>query len=409
MKIAFIKTNAESSGYVVNGLGLLSAIGKQYGHESVWANAALFVVDPLTPSGLPMDVDVVALTCCSDAFPLARRVAQSYRAYAPGVKIWVGGPHPTYVPSDFDLPEFDHVVIGEGEDVWRQFCQGVEPAEKFIHGTSPKNLDDLPFVDRQQENDFLNGSENPPAPLHQFPGPYKCILAGRGCRFNCAFCKPGTFTMFGKRSRRRTVQSVMGEIMFSMGEFGSIFIHDDNLIEDEAWCSAFVSRWCGKPFLIQGRADLIVKQEKLLKRMRHHGLSAMLIGFESGSNDTLKRMRKGTTVAINKHAAEICHELGIIIQANMIFGTPGETMGDVDATLRFIKDVLQPCIVSPAIYTPYPGSDWGKLCNDNGWNLVKNTYNYQRGIGVGGRKLDEAAFGYTYDWLYDRLQKAGTM
>jgi anaerobic magnesium-protoporphyrin IX monomethyl ester cyclase len=395
MRFAYIKTNVEASGYVVHGLGLLSAIGKQCGHESVWAN-------PAVDARIPTDVDAVAITACSDAFPLARTVARFYKQNYPNVMVWVGGPHATFVPDDFGGSEFDHVVIGEGETVWRAFCQNPEGfyGGKYIQGTSPADLDALPFADRLQEQDFLNGTEHPPRPLRQFPGPYKCVLAGRGCRYNCAFCKPGTSAMFGKQSRRRSVDNVLAEIE-TLGELGSLFIHDDCLLEDGLWCTEFFAKWMGKPALVQARADLIVRQERLLEYLVERGLRAMLIGFESGSDRVLRTMRKGTTRAINERAAAICHRLGIVIQANMIFGVPGETREDVEATLDLIRNKLQPCIISPAVYTPYPGSDWGKLCNDNGWNLVKDSYDYLRG--AGGRKLKEEAFGYTYDWLYRRL------
>jgi hypothetical protein len=42
---------------------------------------------------------------------------------------------------------------------------------------------------------------------------------------------------------------------------------------------------------------------------------------------------------------------------------------------------------------------------DEGWNDVEKSYEYQRG--AGGRKLKEEAFGYTYEWLYRRLNEEG--
>lgn len=396
MRIAYIKTNVEASTYVVHGLGLLSAIGKRCGHESVWAN-------PSIDGHVPGEVDAVAITACSDAFPLARAVAQAYKAVSAETLVWVGGPHPTFAPEDFDGPEFDYVVIGEGEGPWERFCRGEKPETKYVQGSHPEDLEALPFVDRVQELDFLHGTEIPPRPLRALPGPHKCVLAGRGCRYGCAFCKPGTDRMFGKTSRRRSVQNVLAELA-QVGPIGSLFIHDDDLLEDPDWCEAFAAGWSGQPFLIQARADLIVRHALLLERMERQGLAAMLVGFESGSDRVLRAMRKGTTRAVNAEAARICHELGIVIQANLMFGTPGESKADVEATLSLVREALQPCIASPAVYTPYPGSAWGKLCTERGWNLVAQTYDYTRT--AGGKKLKELeAFDYTYDWLYGRLRE----
>jgi radical SAM superfamily enzyme YgiQ (UPF0313 family) len=395
--IAYIKTNNESGGYVVHGLGLLSAIGKKAGHSSHWSN-------PILGQPLPVGVDAVAITACSDAVPAALALANVYKQHDPETKVFVGGPHATFCPEDLEKGSFDYIVKGEGEKVWEEFCGGVLPKDRVIQGHGVDNLDDLPFVDRVQDRDYSILSEHPPAPLLRYPQPYRCVIAGRGCLYNCAFCKPGTDLIFGKKQIRRSVDNILDEIDTFDG-LGSLFIHDDNLIEDEKWCEEFIAKWNGKPFLIQGRADNIVHREELLDKMHECGLVAMLIGFESGSDSRLRAMRKGNTRAINIKAAEICHNLNIDIQANMIFGTPGETMQDVRDSISLIKEHLMPCIVSPAVYTPYPGSDWGRICNEQGWNLAKDTFDYCRYIG--GRKLREEAFGYTYDWLYKTLKDAG--
>ena len=398
MKLAYIKTSVETARFVVHGLGLLSAIGKQHGHESVWANAAIGNAMP--------EADAIAITCASDAFPLAVEVAHFYKSVLPHAPIFVGGPHATFVPEDFErIQYFDYIVRGEGEVVWENYVRdGVLPATRVVNGQSPQDLNALPFVDRAQEFDYTTASEFPPSPIHLYPKPYRCVMAGRGCQYNCAFCKPGTDLIFGKHSRRRSVDSVLAEL--DGLNIGSLFIHDDNLIEDVPWCLEFIQRWDGRPFVLQGRADIIVRREPLLEQMATRGLVGMLIGYESGSDKVLRAMRKGTTRKLNEQAATIGHRLGITMQANMIFGTPHETKEDVFASFDLIDKHLLPCIISPAIYTPYPGSDWGKYVTEKGWNLVKDTYAYSR-MADGTARLDEAALGYSYEWLYRTLHAKG--
>jgi hypothetical protein len=149
MRIAYIKTNLEASGYVIHGLGLLSAISKRYGHESVWGNPT---VSPQLP-----EAEVVAITACSDAFPLACDVARSYKQFNPSIQVWVGGPHATFAPQDFTShPEFDFIVRGDGEAVWEAFCQGSSPPTRIIHGEPVSDINQLPFVDRAQAISLLN-------------------------------------------------------------------------------------------------------------------------------------------------------------------------------------------------------------------------------------------------------------
>lgn len=414
MRIAYIKTNVESSGYVIHGIGLLSAIAKKHGHTSVWANTAI-------GQPLPRNVDAVAITACSDAFPYAVSVAKAYKHASPGTLVWVGGPHATFAPQDFEpFPEFDFIVRGDGEDTWEAFAQGRMPTRRVVHGDPVADIDALPFVDRDQEQDFNFASECPPRPLHRFPGPYRCVLAGRGCKYNCSFCvlheprvdkidsllsKEKPFSTGFSNARKRSVDSVLAELK-SCGSFGSLFIHDDNLIEAKDWCWEFCDKWDGRPFLMQGRADLMLKYSDVLERMVEKGLSAMLVGFESGSSRLLKFMRKGTTRQINDAAAALAKRLGIFVQANMMFGLPTETKEEVEMSIDMIQNSLDGFVICPSIFTPYPGSDLAKICEDKGWNTVRDSYDYQRG--AGGRKLKELeAFGYTYDWLYKRLNDEG--
>lgn len=414
MRIAYIKSNVEASGYVIHGLGLLSAIARQYGHESAWANIAI------SPQ-LPADVDAVAITACSDAFPLAVAAAKAYKAYKPDIPVWAGGPHATFAPQDFEaVPEFDFIVRGDGEEVWERFAQGHLPPARLVHGNPVADIDALPFVDRNQEQNFYLASECPPRPLHRFPGPYRCVLAGRGCKYNCSFCvlheprvnkidemlskeKPWSFQTGFSNHRKRSVDHILRELRY-LAPFGSLFIHDDNLIEAREWCLEWCEKWDGRPFLMQGRADLMIKYADVLEAMVRKGLRAMLVGFESGSDRLLKFMRKGTTRKINDAAAALAKRLGIFVQANLMFGLPTETREEVEMTIDMIKTSLTGFVICPSIFTPYPGSDLAKIVEDRGWNAVEN-YDYQRG--AGGIKLKEEALGYSYAWLYQRLQDEG--
>ena len=398
MKIVYVKTSAESSNYVVHGLGLLSAIAQQHGHESWWFN-------PHAPQQLSLvGISRAAITCCSEGFSAAVHVARQLKRV--GVEVWVGGPHPTFRPKEFvEAGCFDYIVRGEGEVVWDMASAGVRFPTPVIAGDSPADLDSLPFADRRQEIDYWAHGERPPPILSaKHPPPHRCVLAGRGCRFNCAFCKPGTDLLFGKRTRRRTVANVLAEID-GLNGCGSLFVHDDNLLEDRVWLEEFAKGWSergSKPWMMQARADLVTRRFELLKTCKEAGLAAVIVGFESGSDAVLSRMRKGCTLQHNKEAAEMLHWLGIDIQANVMFGNPGETKEDVLATLAMIKEHLFPCVVSPAVFTPYPGSEWGDQLEKDGLSAVKD-HDFSRYIG--GRKLDEKAMGYTYDWLYGEMER----
>jgi len=398
MRIAYIKNSVESSMYVQHGLGILSAIGKQAGHQSIWIN-------PSIGMGIVPDVQAVAITSCSDGFPLAVEWAGKYKSINPAIPVWLGGPHPSFVPDDCArIPAFDHIVSGEGEIVWQEFCAGKRDFPRVIRGPSPADLDAVPWADREQDCNFLFCGENIIPVLPSYAAPTHTIIAGRSCRYNCSFCKPGDDLIFGKVRRRRSVDNVLAEIS-TLPACNSVMIHDDCLLEEEDWCQEWCAKWDGRPFICQARSDLICRKESLVGYMVTKGLSAFLIGFESGNQRILNLLRKGTKVEHNQKAAAICHELGIVIFANIMLGIPTETKAEAEDTIRMILDHIKPAHVSPANYTPYPGNDLADMVNRNGWNTAQDNYNFKRYYG--NRPLKEEALGYSYDWLDQRLRQAG--
>lgn len=401
MKIVFAKTSADSALFVLHGLGLLSALAKKHGHEVRWINAHMGY--ELYPG------EVLAITCCSDAYPIVLDIARRGREV--GVKeIWVGGPHPTFRPKDFPEDLFDHVVQGEAEGTWERFCTGENfDGRRVIRGEPYPNLDDLPFVDRVQEFDFLGAgsTEYPPVAMPIFGRLQKCFLAGRGCLFRCSFCKPGEDLIFGKKVRTRSVGNVLAEIeeIDSIGGVDAVFIHDDNIFEDKRWCEEWVQRWCGKPFSMQGRASLVVRQRDLLKRMVAKGLTGLSTGYESGSDRVLKILKKDTTAAENYEAGRITKELGLTVFANMMFGIPGETKEDVLKTLEFIEYIRDNSIISPTVFVPYPGCELGEMCEQKGWSLVAKNYDYSRYLN-GRKPMKDEALEYPYEWLFSVVGNA---
>ncbi|MGD2177842.1 MAG: radical SAM protein, partial [Anaerolineae bacterium] len=186
--------------------------------------------------------------------------------------------------------------------------------------------------------------------------------AGRGCVYNCAFCKPGEDFLFGKRTRRRGVNNVVAELQDLVERYhiASFMFHDDCLTEDRAWVSQFTDEYVAAgldmPFFCQSRADIIVNHEDMVRRMAEAGLRGYFIGFESGNDRVLDFIRKGTTVEQNVEAARVCRRHGVKIWANYMMGLPTETKHEVMDTVRLMKEI-DPDYYSPAFFTPHPGTD----------------------------------------------------
>ena len=74
------------------------------------------IVDEVyAPDDLNQAVDLVGITVMTDLVPRAYQIADTYRQK--GVKVVLGGIHPTILPEEA-LGHADAVVVGEAEGVW---------------------------------------------------------------------------------------------------------------------------------------------------------------------------------------------------------------------------------------------------------------------------------------------------
>jgi hypothetical protein len=154
-------------------------------------------------------------------------------------------------------------------------------------------------------------------------------------------------------------------------------IHDDTFLLQPQWLEEFIERYpeIGLPFWASGRADGICKYKDLVGRLINIGWELVSVGFESGSQRMLDKMKKGTTVEQNLEAAEIVKGFGAKLYANYMLGLPWETREDIQATMK-MADQIKAEIPSWAFFTPYPGCELGEECIKKGWSLLdRNNYN----------------------------------
>jgi anaerobic magnesium-protoporphyrin IX monomethyl ester cyclase len=367
-----------------HGLCGISSCLKNAGHE-------VFLIDLRTLTGWDEYQQKIAairpgaacITMMSCDFDAGLACAELAHRVDPSIKTIVGGPHPSIVPEDVAAcRDFDYILQGEGEISVPELISAIEegrPTVRMIRGTPP-DLDTLPYPDRE-----LFGPHEIPIPLPGFAPPFMTFIAGRGCRYNCSFCQPAERKIFGPKVRRRSPENFVGELIECQDRYGyeSYLIHDDCLLEDILWveefCRLLKSHGIRVPFACQGRADLICRHPQTLRMMKKVGLSAVLVGFESGNDRILKFLRKGVRVEQNIEAAKILRDLGIHIWANYMLGIPTETADEMLDTVKMIRQI-RPDHFSPAIYTPFPGSDLFEYCVENGLILPLSHGSFRRNV-----------------------------
>jgi anaerobic magnesium-protoporphyrin IX monomethyl ester cyclase len=381
------------SGWISHGLASLSAAAQARGYGSDLIDLrALSGWDQFREVLAERDPDVVGVTMMSVDYDPARRVVSIAKEVNSELVTVIGGPHVTIALEDsLRIPDVDYLVTGEGEITWPalldSIAAGSPPPHRVLRGQVPV-LDQLPLSDRdlflQEWRKWGYDLDSPEVPfVEELPAPFATVIAGRGCIYNCAFCKPGEDYLFGKRLRRRCVDNVIRELRVLVDRYSiaSFMFHDDCLTEDREWVMEFTEKYVAQgftlPFFCQSRADIIVRHEDMTKRLAQVGLRGYLIGFESGNDRVLRFIRKGTTVEQNRQAARICRKYGISIWANYMMGLPTETREEVMDTVRLMKDI-DPDYYSPAFFTPHPGTDLYDYVVEHDLSRITDYASYRR-------------------------------
>ena len=352
-----------------HGLGMLAAICKQQGinvdyiglkYLSCWEEFAIRI------SGY----DMAGISMMSSDYPQAMAVIDIIKEINPECKIIVGGIGVTVAPEELlGNDKIDYIISGEGEVTLPKFLANPENFGREIKGEIVQDLDKLPFLDRdiyQQplERNVDGWGESPMA----------TILTARGCPFNCSFCQPAERNHFGSKVRRRSVKNVIAEIK-NLIRYDPKFIvfSDDSFAYDIKWLDEFIREYksISLPFLASARADFICANPGMVHKLKNVGMKVVSVGFESGSQRILDMVGKGTTASQNYKATEIAGNAGVKIFANIMYGFPTETKEEQFATYRLCKYISTfDSMISPAYFTPFPGSRLGDECIKNGLSLI---------------------------------------
>ena len=106
--------------------------------------------------------------------------------------------------------------------------------------------------------------------------------------------------------------------------------------------------------------------ESTLRVLRDNGLRLLLVGYESGNQDILNRVKKGIRLDIAREFTRNAKGLGIKIHGTFIMGLPGETRETIEETIRFARDI-DPDSLQVSLAAPYPGTALYREALERGW------------------------------------------
>ena len=323
--------------------------------------------------------DIVGITSFTISMVDVCKAARTVRKVVPHAHICLGGHHPIAWPFQAaQIPEFDSIVVGEGEIAFAELVTAIEQEKSFtdILGVYTKESIEKLRGEPIRDNRFLSKVIVPPAyiedvdslpiPNRKFirhikyhnilgvTGNLATILSSRGCPYLCTFCDVPY-----KRYRPRDIDLVLDEVEQCM-ELGyeEFRFYDDlfniNHHKVMEFCEAIERRNLEFAWDFRGRVNGVTRES--LARARKNGLRMIAFGVETGSDEGLKILKKATTTEKIEKAFKWCRELGILTVADYIIGHSFEkSKSDIRKNIDFLVK-LDPDYAQISILTLYAGT-----------------------------------------------------
>ena len=301
------------------------------------------VDEAFAPDDMNQDVDLVGITVMTDLALRAYQIADTYRQK--GVKVVLGGIHPTVLPDEA-LEHADAVVVGEAEGIWPRLLSDAASGQmqRLYRAAKMTDLNGLP----KPRRDLFPGTKcngHAPIPIG--------VETSRGCPYDCDFCSIGQ--TLGHQYRVRPVQEVIAEI--ESIDSPHLFFVDDALGLNRNEAKKLFTEMIPLRRLWLGQGTVSLAEDlELLRLMRRSGCMGLLIGFESVQKETQNEMKKIKNLRIDFYEAmRRFHGEGFGILGAFVFGFDYENKDVFEQTLEFTMRSRLDC-VELRILTPFPGT-----------------------------------------------------
>jgi radical SAM superfamily enzyme YgiQ (UPF0313 family) len=359
----------DQQSYIPLGLLSIAAVLERHGYCVELIDYQLFSHARYFDAGIFLDAieelaPVVGISCMSNLLPFAVLVARVVKERHPGAFVVLGGVGPSPVARELvDAFAFiDCVVEGEGELAMLDIVRGSR--ERLPRPKVVDDLDALPL----------------PAYAHIDFSLYDAapsVITSRGCPYQCTFCtEPFNFS---HTVRFRGVDAVVDEIRLVQERSGrSTFLFQDDILPLKP--SRFRRLLAGLkalPAPIQwkcfSRVDLM--DPSLMRSMSESGCVQIRYGIESGSNRTLRRIKKEIDIEQAYRVAVESLQHFPSVHCSFMWGFPFETAEDVEETLEWVARFERAgvsCLLFQ--YSPLPGSPIYRSNNKRPVHFDRNRY-----------------------------------
>ncbi|MDP6924565.1 MAG: radical SAM protein [Candidatus Scalindua sp.] len=279
----------------------------------------------------------------------------------PDIHINLYGHFPTFAFKDLltKYPFIDSITIGEPEETFLGLADAVLNNRD---DSALSTIDGLAFNTSSSKtgNIVRNSPRKPSTQLDKLPSPFRndyelkkrkgistYILASRGCYGKCTFCYLDNFYGDESQWRGRSPENIFSEISDIYEKHGErhFYFADANFFgpgrkgkeRARELAHLIIDSGIDIKFGIECRVNDV--EGATIDALVKAGLVDVFLGVESGSQRSLTKFRKFTTVEENRNAIYTLRKYGIEPNYGFIMFEPDSTLADVRANFEFLKEM----------------------------------------------------------------------
>ena len=293
----------------------------------------------------------------STAYRDVVEIATTIKHVDPTIKIVVGGNHASsYWKSVAHNPNVDFVVIGEGEETFRELCHSILENKNCSGIAGLAFRDDNGEVVKTQPRPLIKDLDTIPSPhltlldFVRYTGagnpfgmrpPSAGIVSSRGCPNKCVYCT--VKAVWGRTWRGRSAVNVVDEIEaiyrnYGIREFS--FLDDSMGVDSDRLtkiCDEIVRRSLDIKWSTPNGIAHWTLSRALLDKMKAAGCYRITFGIESGNPETRKFLGKPYPLSQAAELIRHANRIGLWTNCTNIIGFPYETLESINDTIRFAK------------------------------------------------------------------------
>src|ERR1051325_5075989 len=257
-----------------------------------------------------------------------KQVVKRCKSY--GKRVVLGGPYVTTTIED--LPDADHIFVGEAETTLPQFVKDLAAgvAKRRYQALERPPLTVTPVAHFHLAN------------LKRYSA--MSVQYSRGCPFSCEFCD--IIEIYGRVPRTKSNQQMLAEFeaLRDLNWRGTVFIVDDNFIGNKKNVRLLLpelAEWQkrnGYPFSLLTESSVnLADDEQLLEDMREAGFRRVFLGIETPVEESLKEAQKSQNRGNLLESVKKIQSYGMEVMAGFIVGFDNDPDDVFERQIDFIR------------------------------------------------------------------------